>query len=71
MEILIKIPEQKQAKRIKELVERIMQLHKENPTGNEKDRLSQQIKNVDYEIDEEIYKLYGITNEEKKIVEES
>ena len=47
------------------------QLHKENPTGNEKERLSQQIKNVDYEINEEIYKLYGLTKEEIKVVEES
>jgi hypothetical protein len=33
--------------------------------------LKQQIDNVDYEIDEEVYKLYGITDEEKKIIEES
>jgi len=30
--------------------------------------IKQQIKNVDYEIDEEVYKLYGITEEEKKII---
>ena len=29
----------------------------------------QQIKNVDYEIDEEIYKLYGITDKEKEVIE--
>lgn len=34
-------------------------------------KTEQQIKNVDYEIDEEVYKLYSITDEEKKIIEES
>jgi predicted type IV restriction endonuclease len=29
------------------------------------------IKNIDYEIDQEIYKLYGITKEDQKIIEES
>ena len=29
------------------------------------------IEQTDYEIDEEVYKLYGITDEEKKIIEES
>jgi len=58
----IKIPDEKQAKKIKELVERIMQFYKEGKS-------EQQIKNVDYEIDEEIYKLYGITKEEQEIIE--
>ncbi len=59
----IKIPDEKQAKRIKELVERIMQFHKE-------EKSEQDIKNVDYEIDQEIYKLYDLTPEEIKIIEE-
>ena len=46
-------------------------LHEKNPAGHEKERLEQQIKNVDYEIDSEVYKLYGITKEEQKIIEES
>ncbi len=37
----------------------------------EKERLEQQIKNIDYEIDQEVYKLYNITSEEQKIIEES
>ena len=45
--------------------------HKEGLAGNEKERLEQQIKNVDYKIDQEVYKLYGLTKEEIKIVEES
>jgi len=51
-----------QSARIKELVERIIQIHKEG-------RAEQDIKNVDYEIDDEVYKLYGIFDEEKKIIE--
>ena len=39
--------------------------------GKREKRLEQQIKNVDYEIDEEIYKLYGITEGEKKVIEDS
>ncbi len=40
-------------------------------TGSEKERLEQQIKNLDYEIDQEVYRLYNITKEEQKIIEES
>ena len=47
------------------------QFHQNNFSGNEKERLEQQIKNIDYEIDQEVYKLYGLTKEEIKIVEES
>lgn len=36
-----------------------------------KGKSEQQIKNVDYEIDEEIYKLYGITKAEQEIIENS
>jgi len=46
-------------------------LHEGKPTENEKERLEQQIKNVDYEIDQEVYKLYELTKEEIKIIEES
>ncbi len=53
-----------QEQKIKELVERIIQFYKEGKS-------EQDIKNVDYEIDQEIYKLYGITKEEQKIIEES
>ncbi len=45
--------------------------YNEKTIGNEKERLKSQIDNVDYEIDSEVYKLYGITDEEKKIIEES
>jgi len=62
--IPIKFPEEKQAKKIKELVERITQFYKE-------DRSEQDINNVEYEINEEVYNLYGITEEEKEIIENS
>jgi len=58
----IKIPSESQSKRIKELVERIMEFYKEGKS-------EQDIKNVDYEIDEEVYKLYGINEEEKRVIE--
>ena len=34
-------------------------------------KLEEEIHKTDAEIDEEVYKLYGITEEEKKIIEES
>ena len=37
----------------------------------EKQKIEQEIKKTDNEIDELVYKLYGITEEEKKIIEES
>ena len=65
----------KKEKCITELVDQMLclqkQLHEKNLSGNEKERLEQQIKNIDYEIDQEVYKLYGLTKEEIKIVEES
>lgn len=60
----IKLPSESQSKKIEELVERIIQFHKEGKS-------EQQIKNVDYEINQEIYKLYQITPEEQEIIEES
>ena len=37
----------------------------------EKQKIEQEIKKTDNEIDELVYQLYGITEEEKKIIEES
>jgi tRNA1(Val) A37 N6-methylase TrmN6 len=56
----IKLPDEKQSRNIKELVERRLNMKDEN-----------QIKNLDYEIDEEIYKLYNITKEEQKVIEDN
>ena len=73
--IPIKLPTPKQEKKITELVNKMLELqkkyHDEKIIGREKELLKQQIDNVDYEIDELVYQLYGITEEEKKIIEES
>jgi tRNA1(Val) A37 N6-methylase TrmN6 len=72
----IKLPTLKrQEQKIISLVNQMLELQKKyhDPRilGHEKDHLEQQIKNIDYEIDEEVYKLYGITEKEKKIIEKS
>ncbi|MBI2047108.1 restriction endonuclease subunit R, partial [Candidatus Pacearchaeota archaeon] len=67
--------DKKSQQKIISLVNQMLELQREyhdsKVSGGEKERLEQQIKNVDYEIDEEVYKLYGITEEEQKIIEES
>ena len=71
--IPIRLPSPSQQQKIISLVEQMLSLqkkyHDEKISGGEKERLKQQIENTDYEIDEEIYKLYEITDEEKRIVE--
>ena len=77
---LVKIPirlpsslqqEQKIISLVNQMLELQKQFHDDKIAGNEKERLKQQINNIDYEIDQEIYKLYELTDEEIKIVEES
>ena len=71
----IHLPSSSQEKTIISLVNEMLELqkkfHNSEVSGHEKERLEQQIKNIDYEIDSEVYKLYGITKEEQKIIEES
>src|SRR3989344_5273795 len=73
--IPIKLPNHQQETHIISLVDQMLslqkKLHEGRPQGNEKERIEQQIKNIDYEIDQEVYKLYDLTKEEIKIVEES
>ncbi len=73
--IPIKIMPLKSQKIIVGLVDQMLslqkKLHESKLAGNEKERLEQQINNTDYEIDQEVYKLYGLTKDEIKIVEES
>ena len=73
--IPIKLPSPQQEKTIVALVEEMLalqkKLHEEKPTGNEKEAIERQITNVDYDINAEVYKLYGLTKEEIGIVEES
>ena len=74
-QIPIKKPSIKQGKIIINLVQQMLNIqkmfHDDRLSGNEKERLEQQNKNVDYEIDEEVYKLYNITDKEKEIIENS
>ena len=52
------------------LVERMLELHKQHPlTSPEQDRLARDIASTDREIDALVYELYGLTDEEIKIVE--
>lgn len=71
----IRLPSSNQEKKIISLVNQMLEFqkkyHEDKTAGNEKERLKGQIENTDYEINEEVYKLYGITEEEKKIIEES
>lgn len=55
------------------LVERMLELNKKKHSGklapSELDRLEREIAATDEQIDELVYELYGITDEEKKIIE--
>ncbi|MEW6295070.1 MAG: hypothetical protein AB1467_02100 [Candidatus Diapherotrites archaeon] len=62
--------------RIISLVDKMLSLNKRlNELGdkktNERTKIEEEIKRTDKEIDELAYKLYEITEEEKKIIEES
>ena len=60
--------------RMVQLVERMLDLHKKNhqaKSDSEKELFEHQIKATDKEIDDVVYKLYGLTDEEKHIVENS
>ena len=55
------------------MVERMLALHKQlaaAKTPNEKTHLQRQIDSTDREIDRLVYELYGLTEEEIRIVEE-
>ena len=57
------------------LVERMLELNKQKHSGklapSELDRLEREIASTDAEIDDLVYELYGITEKEQKIIEES
>jgi len=54
-----------------ELVDVMLDLNKKLHTakGSEKDQIQRQIEKTDKEIDEKVYNLYGITEEERKIID--
>jgi hypothetical protein len=59
--------------RMVELVQRMLNLHRRLPeakTPDEKTMLERQIAATDREIDQLVYELYGLTDEEIRIVEE-
>ena len=61
---------------ITKLVDKMISLNKElNKIGNkntsETAKLKQEIEKIDQEIDEFVYKIYGITKEEQKVIEDS
>ncbi len=52
------------------MVERMLELHKRDPqTPQEADRLQREIAATDGAIDKLVYELYGLTEEEVRIVE--
>ncbi len=58
------------------LVDQVVKIKKQyvylkNKQTDEKVRLEQEIKKLEVEIDKEVYTLYGISDEEQKIIEES
>ena len=69
------LPSSSQQSKITSLVNQMLELqkkyHDKKIAGNEKENIEQQIKQTDWQIDEEVYKLYNLTPEEIKIVEES
>ena len=56
-----------------ELVERILELNKQKHSGklapSQVDRIDREIASTDAEIDKMVYELYGITDEEKEVIE--
>ena len=58
-------------KKVDKMLSLNKKLHEQNLTSHEKQKIEEEIKRTDSEIDELVYKLYGITEEEKKIIEES
>ena len=58
------------------LVEKILSLNKQldsigDKKTSESKKIEDEISNINNQIDEMVYKLYGITEEEKKVIEES
>jgi hypothetical protein len=52
------------------LVERMLELHKRTPkTSQEQELVKREIESTDVRIDRLVYELYGLTDEEIKIVE--
>ena len=80
IDFLSKIPvkqiQESQQQPIIKLVDKMLSLNKrlneiKDKQTDEKARLKKEIQKTDDEIDQEVYKIYGTTKEEQKIIEES
>lgn len=73
LEIPIHVGEKEQQKLIINLVDEMLNLNKKlhaiSKNSNEWQRLKSEIQKTDHRIDEEVYKLYGLTKEEIAIIE--
>lgn len=72
----IKEPSYEQKEKLLKIVNHILLLNKRLSELGDKNtsdsaKLKEEIKKLDNEIDEEVYKLYGITDDEKKIIEDN
>ena len=72
----IKITSETQQKNIKKMVDQVIDLSRSllkfgNKQTNERAEIEERKKDTEEEINQEVYKLYGITAEEQKIMEES
>ena len=72
----IKIPQKEMQNKISNLSDKMLSLNKKlqeigDKNTLEKQKIEEEIKKTDNEIDELVYQLYGITEEEKKIIEGS
>ena len=76
LEIPIKIPLESTQKSIVKLVDKMLSLNNRlNEIGDKKTdemyKIEEEIKNIDYQIDDLVYTIYGITEDEKEIIESS
>ena len=64
--------EKRQHDHLVALVDVMLNLNKKIQTakGSRKEQIQQQIERTDKEIDDLVYELYGITDEERKVIEE-
>ncbi len=72
--LLLPIASSKDIKRMISLVDRMLDLHKKLAAAkipDDKTKIQRQIDTTDKQIDKLVYKLYGLTEDEIKIVEES
>lgn len=69
----IKVVSLDMQKKVVALADKMLSLNKRlrepNISSSERERIKKQIEDADFEIDEAVYRLYGITEEERKVIE--